>query len=383
MLPPSVKIYLAVGPTDMRYGIDSLTGLVRRRGEVDVFSGHLFVFISRRRNRAKILFWDQGGFVLYYKRLEAGRFRLPRLRPGAQTLRLSSTQLAMLLSGVDLSRVRKPRHWMPPAAQQPVVQADETTLRIQRKGGCKKGYVWTFLSEGMIGYRFSDSRSGDTPKSVLGATSGVLLVDAYTGYNSVTTPDQRERAGCLDHVRRKYFDSLKSAPEEARHAMDLILEVYRVEHEASEAGKARSADHLAARRGRSRETMAKLFTWCEGEQPKHLPKGPLGKAISYTLNNRAALSVFLDNIDVPVDNNASERALRVTALGRKNFLFVGHVQAGRNLAVLYTLVANCELHNVNPLAYLTEVLIRVQDTPQSRIDELLPWQWKPPDDGDG
>ena len=86
---------------------------------------------------------------------------------------------------------------------------------------------------------------------------------------------------------------------------------------------------------------------------------------------------------MPVDNNASERALRVTALGRKNFLFVGHVQAGRNLAVLYTLVANCELHNVNPLAYLTEVLIRVQDTPQSRIDELLPWQWKPPDDGDG
>ena len=117
MLPSSVRIYLAVEPTDMRYGIDSLMGLVRRRIDADVFSGHLFVFVSRRKNRAKVLFWDQGGFVLYYKRLEAGVFKLPAVRPGQRTLRLSSTQLAMLLSGIDLSRVRKPRHWMPPGAQ--------------------------------------------------------------------------------------------------------------------------------------------------------------------------------------------------------------------------------------------------------------------------
>ena len=70
----------------------------------------------------------------------------------------------------------------------------------------------------------------------------------------------------------------------------------------------------------------------------------------------------------------------MTALGRKNFLFVGHLQGGKNLAVLYTLVANCELRGVNPLSYLADVLIRVQDTPQSRIDELLPWNWKPPDE---
>jgi len=264
-------------------------------------------------------------------------------------------------------------------AKQPIVQADETTMPIQRKGGCKRGYVWTFLSGDMIGYRFSGSRSGETPRSVLGATSGVLVVDAYTGYNAVTTPEQRERAGCLAHVRRKYFDALGSAPKEARHGMDLILEVYRVEHEAAEAGKTRSAEHSRMRKSRSRAAMDALVQWCENEQGNHLPRGPLGKAIHYTLAQRKALRCFIDNVDIPVDNNASERALRVMALGRKNYLFVGHIQAGRNLAVLHTLVACCELHQVNPMAYLTDMLIRVQDTPSSRIDELLPWRWKPPD----
>ena len=113
MLPPSVRIYLASEPVDMRFGIDRLMGLVRHRHALDPFSGHLFVFISRRRNRAKVLFWDQGGFVLYYKRLEAGRFRPAPMAADARAVALSSTQLAMLLSGIDISRVRKPRHWLP------------------------------------------------------------------------------------------------------------------------------------------------------------------------------------------------------------------------------------------------------------------------------
>ena len=113
-LPPSVRIYLAVEPTDMRYGIDRLAGIVRARHEQDPFSGHLFVFLSRRMNRAKILLWDAGGFVLYYKRLEVGRFKMPWHGPADRSVTLSSARLAMLLSGIDLSRVRKPRHWMPP-----------------------------------------------------------------------------------------------------------------------------------------------------------------------------------------------------------------------------------------------------------------------------
>jgi transposase len=263
-------------------------------------------------------------------------------------------------------------------AEQPVVQADETTLRVQQKGKTRKGYLWTFLSGDLIGYRFSPTRSSETPAAVLGSSTGTLVVDAYTGYNRVTTPEGRTRAGCLAHARRKFFEALETAPE-AQEALDLILDVYRVEHEARDGGFVRTDKHLALRRTRSRAAMERLRAWCQAQAPAHLPKGPLGKAISYALAQWEALTRFLDDPEIPVDNNASERALRVAALGRKNYLFVGHDQAGQNAAVLYSLVSTCEAQGVNPTDYLADVLIRIQTHPQSAIDELLPHQWKPPD----
>lgn len=112
-LPRSVRIYLAVGPVDLRKSIDGLGALVRARSH-DVFSGHLFVFTSRRGDRIKILVWDSGGFVVYYKRLERGRFRLPTVAPGAVEVQLDATQLAMLLDGIDVKRVKAPSRWEPP-----------------------------------------------------------------------------------------------------------------------------------------------------------------------------------------------------------------------------------------------------------------------------
>lgn len=112
-LPGAVRIYLATEPVDMRKGFDGLAALVRRHGG-DVFSGHLFAFISRRRNRIKILAWDNGGFVLYYKRLEKSQFRLPRCEAGATSIQLDAAQLAMLLDGIDVSVVRRPAKWSPP-----------------------------------------------------------------------------------------------------------------------------------------------------------------------------------------------------------------------------------------------------------------------------
>ena len=116
-LPPSVRIHLASQPTDMRRGFDGLMAMVRLWG-LDPFSGDLFVFVSRNRTRVKVLHWDHGGFVLTYKRLEAGRFRVPMPKRGATRLRLDATQLAMLLDGIDFSRVRRPRAWMPAGDRQ-------------------------------------------------------------------------------------------------------------------------------------------------------------------------------------------------------------------------------------------------------------------------
>lgn len=113
-LPPSVRIYLATAPTDMRKSIDGLMAIVRNVWTADAYSGHLFVFPSRRGDRIKILYWDRGGFVLYYKRLERGRFVLPPLDAAIQAVELEASLLAMLLDGLDAARVRQPRRWQPP-----------------------------------------------------------------------------------------------------------------------------------------------------------------------------------------------------------------------------------------------------------------------------
>ena len=262
-------------------------------------------------------------------------------------------------------------------AQSDLVLADETPVPVMAKDKTKRAYMWTFLAALMIGFRFSPSRSGDTPRDVLGATTGTLVVDAYTGYNAVCTVEQRERAGCLAHMRRKFADSRKNDPVAAAKALELILDVYLVEHEATALGIVRTPAHRDLRQRKSKPAMDKLRAWLDEQSPLHLPQSPMGKAISYAINQWPALIVFLTNPAVPVDNNASERALRIVALGRKNWMFVGNDVAGENMAVLMSLVRTCEAMDVNPQAYLADVLMRVGSHPQSRIDELLPQNWRP------
>ena len=113
-LPSAVRIVLATAPVDMRKSIDGLMALVRSSFGEDVYSGHLFVFVSRRGDRVKILTFSRGGFILYYKRLEQGRFRLPQVKAQAQSVRLDATQLTMLLDGIDVAEVKRPAAWEPP-----------------------------------------------------------------------------------------------------------------------------------------------------------------------------------------------------------------------------------------------------------------------------
>jgi transposase len=157
--------------------------------------------------------------------------------------------------------------------------------------------------------------------------------------------------------------------------MNFILDVYRIERAALDADLLGSPEHLELRQTESRAVMGDFKTWLDEEAPRHPPKSPLGEAISYALGQWVALTLFLTDPHLPIDNNASERALRVAALGRKNFLFVGTDEAGENLAGLYSLIATCEVNGVNPVAYLADILLRVQTHPASRIDELLPHNW--------
>ena len=114
-IPRSVRIFLGSTPIDMRKSIDGLKAIVQEELAQDTYSGHLFVFVSRRRDRVKILAWDKGGFVLIYKRLERGQFKLPHMDPSTMAVEIDATQLVMLLDGIDFGRVRRPEHWKPPS----------------------------------------------------------------------------------------------------------------------------------------------------------------------------------------------------------------------------------------------------------------------------
>jgi transposase len=137
----------------------------------------------------------------------------------------------------------------------------------------------------------------------------------FTGYNVVTGTGKRDRAGCLAHVRRRFFDALPYAPE-GKLALELIRDVYVVEHDAIAAGVAGTDEHRRMRQARTGPIMARLMTWLEEQKPLHLPKGPMGSAVAYALNHWTELTRFIENPGIPPDNNRSESALRVVALGR-------------------------------------------------------------------
>lgn len=262
-----------------------------------------------------------------------------------------------------------------------IVMADETRLRMQDDGTgkAKNGFVWTFVAPDDNGahdvaFLYASGRSGETPKRILGDTDGYLLVDAYSGYNAVAEVSRRKRAACHAHLRRYFHEALATAPV-AQEAIDLILELYRVEHEAKEREIVGTAQHLKLRKQKSAPARDRLRAWLEQQLGRHPPKSPIGIAIRYGQNHWAELGRFLEDARLPLDNNASERSLRRVALGRKNFLFVGDVDAGSSIAGLYTLIATCEARGINPFAYLADVLPRVQDYPAKRLDELLPGAW--------
>lgn len=254
------------------------------------------------------------------------------------------------------------------------VHADETSVRQANLG--KKAFMWDFVTPELTVYRYAESRSGEVAKDMLGDSQGTLIVDQYTGYNQVTKPGGRTRAGCLAHARRKLFEQREHAGVD--DALELISQLYQIERDAKQAQIAGTPAHLELRRSKGRPLFARLLWWGRGQRGRHEPRSGIGRAVNYLMKNRRALAVFLDDVGVAPDNNRAEAALRRIALGRSNYLFFHDKQSGENHAVLYTLVTSAERHGLNPTTYLADVLVRVQTHPHSRIEELLPHRYQPP-----
>lgn len=261
-------------------------------------------------------------------------------------------------------------------AKSPHVSADETPQPVLDEGKTRKGWMWVFASDEVILFSYASSRGGAVAQTVLGSSPGTLTVDGHTGYNLVTGAGQRERGGCWSHARRGVFEAQLHDEVRAAELLDLIGELFYTEQLAIEDGIVGTDQHLALRQVRSGPVVERLFAAVEAavaEVPD--ARSSWAKALKYILNQRVPLTLFLRDPRVPIHNNLSERQLRVVALLRKISLFVGHDEAGRNLAMLLTMAATCQLHGVNPEAWLADVLIRVGE-PGSTVDELLPWVWK-------
>lgn len=255
-----------------------------------------------------------------------------------------------------------------------VVHADETSFRLTSQKS--KAFMWAFVGRSLTGYTFATSRGGDVPIEVLGDSCGVLVCDDYRGYDPLTKKGARLRAGCLAHARRKFFEA-GDVPE-AKEALELIGLMYSVEHEAERRQILGSPEHLGLRREYARPLFVELLRLARGLRRAHGPKTLLGRAARYTWKNQRELGRAMRDPRIPLDNNRAENAIRIVALGRKNFLFVHSEDAGKELALLYSLVVSCTRVGVNPVEYLGDVLARIDLTPAAELVDLLPHRWKPP-----
>ena len=205
-----------------------------------------------------------------------------------------------------------------------------------------------------------------------------MQADAYAGFNGLYVTGRKPgpiiEAACWAHGRRKFYElaELRKAPL-AIEAVRRIDELFAIEREINGLPP---DQRLAVRTQRSRVLVDELEQWMRRERRKLSSRNPIAKAMDYSLKRWAALTRFLDDGRICMTNNAAERAVRGIALGRKNWTFAGSDSGGHRAAAIYTLIETCKLNDVDPRAWLADVLARIADHPARRIAQLLPWNWK-------
>jgi transposase len=267
------------------------------------------------------------------------------------------------------------------------LHADDTTVPVLDVGRTRTGRLWTYVRDDRpfggaappaAAYFYSPDRGGVHPEAHLASYAGLMQADAYAGFNRLYEPFRRPgpivEAACWAHARRKFFDlaRLNKAPI-AIEAVARIDALFAIERDINGLPP---DERRKVRHERSRPRVEALGTWLREHYAKLSPHGQVAKAIAYSLNGWDALVRFLDDGRLCMTNNAAERALRGIAVGRHNWTFAGSDAGGRRAAAIYTLIETAKLNDVDPQAWLADVLARLQDHPARWIAELLPWNWK-------
>jgi transposase len=260
------------------------------------------------------------------------------------------------------------------------LQADETPIKYLSPGNgkTKVGYLWVYLDPGRcVFFEWHAGRGAECLEDMLGGFDGTLQTDGYIAYRSHdrARPDGRKLklGGCWAHARRG-FHRAQDESALAKAALRDIQELYRVEAELREGG-ASAQQREVRRQAESAPQLAALKAKLEAQRPQHLPKSLTGKAISYALDRWDALTLYVGNGKMEIDNNLVENAIRPSAIGKKNWLFFGSESGGWQNAVMYTVVQNCKMHGINPEEYLKDVLGRLPHIKAEEARELTPAKW--------
>jgi transposase len=279
-----------------------------------------------------------------------------------------------------------------------VINTDDTPVPVLDRaagagGKTRQGRLWVYHGDDAhpyVVFDYTPDRCAKGPAAWLAGYNGFLQADAYSGYDGIYAGEaggQVVEVGCWAHARRKFYEARGSDPVPAHEALAFVRQLYAAEDEAGklaarlpaaapDARERAASIRLALRQAKALPVLDAMHAWLLDRQGTALPKSPLGVAIGYSLNNWDALKRYAADGDLAIDNNVSERAMKHVAVGRKNWLFAGGDEGGRRAAAMYSLVATCRRHGIDPWAYLHDVLARIASTPMSQLGQFLPDRWK-------
>jgi hypothetical protein len=267
------------------------------------------------------------------------------------------------------------------------IHTDDTPVPMLDPGRGKTatGRLWAYAvddrgsgatSPPLVWYEFTTDRTGAHPQRQLASFTGYLQADGYAGYDKLYDTNRVTEVACWAHFRRKIFDIHATKPTAlTTDLLARIASLYRIEEDI------RGAPPDVRRRGRLERTaplIETLRTALDDALRRLSPKSEMAKAIAYGRKRWTALTRFLDDGRLEIDNNIAERAIRSIAIGRKNWLFAGSKAGGERAAAIYTVIETCKLNGVEPQAYIADVIAKIAgDWPAARWDELMPWHWRP------
>jgi transposase len=297
-------------------------------------------------------------------------------------------QILRTRHGIELSRktmcdwVRVAADWLQPIynhireelRQGGYLQADETPVRYCGEEGCGQGYLWVFHRPGKeVLYEWHTSRAATCLDGMLREFRGTVQCDGYGAYASyVKGRDDIQLAACWAHVRRKFHEARQECPAQAGWVLNQIGHLYRIERQVRGRGPQL---RQAVRGAQSAPLLTRIEKMLKVKLGKHRPTSAMGSAIGYALSLWPQLLRFRDDGRLEIDNNLVENAIRPTALGKKNWMFIGHPQAGDRSAIIYTLLENCKRQGINPREYLHDVLSRLPAMTNRQTAALTPANW--------